>query len=121
MKTSKIIYWVSTGLLTTLMLFSAGMYIFNHAEISTTFETLGHPTYIIYPLAVLKLFGLVAIWTRKSATLTEWAYSGFFFNFVLATAAHLSVGDGEFGGAAFAIVLVLTSYFTLKQVQKAQT
>ncbi len=60
MKTTKIIYYISTGLLTLLMLFSAGMYFFNHAEVAGMFTNFGYPTYIIYPYAIAKLLGLVA-------------------------------------------------------------
>jgi hypothetical protein len=116
MKNLKIINWVSTGLLTAMMLLSAGMYIFNHAEISETFLALGYPTHIIYPLAIAKILGLVAIWTNFSKSLKEWAYAGFFFDFVLAFAAHTMVSDGEFGGALVALVLLFVSYFTWKKL-----
>lgn len=91
------------------MLMSAGMYVFNHEMVSATFTNLGYPTYIIYPLALAKILGLIAIWTNKSKALTEWAYAGFFFDFVLAFAAHLSIGDGEFAPALAAIILVIAS------------
>ena len=55
MKTTKIIYWIATALLCLLMLASAGMYIFNHAEVAKIFISLGYPTYIIYPLAIAKI------------------------------------------------------------------
>ncbi|MFK7776214.1 MAG: DoxX family protein [Saprospiraceae bacterium] len=116
MKSQKYIYWASTGLFTVMMLFSAGMYIFNHAEIVQAFEKLGHPSYIVYPLAIAKLLGLVAIWTKLSKTLTEWAYAGFFFNAVLAFFAHYMIGDGEFAPALVAIILVLTSYYFYKKL-----
>ena len=45
----KIIFWIVTGLLSLMMLGSAGMYIFNHASVATIFQSLGYPTYIIYP------------------------------------------------------------------------
>jgi len=54
MNTNKIIYYVSTGLLSAFMLFAAGMYVFNNAEVATLFGRLGYPSYIIYPLAVAK-------------------------------------------------------------------
>lgn len=114
-KRNKIIYLVSTGLLTVLMLMSAGMYFFNNEMVTETFTKLGFPTYIIYPLATAKLLGLVAIWTKKSKTLTEWAYAGFFFNFLLATAAHVGINDGEYQAAVVAIVLVLMSYVFSKK------
>ncbi len=109
-KTIKIVYLVSTSLLSALMLMSAGMYFFNHEMVAETFTNLSYPTYIIYPLAIAKILGLVAIWTKKSNTLKEWAYAGFFFDFVLAFAAHISVNDGEYAPALVAIVLLLVSY-----------
>lgn len=115
MKKIKITYWVSTGLLSFLMLGSAGMYIFNHAEITKTFTTLGFPTFIIYPLAIAKVTGIIVLWTSKNQFLKEWAYAGFLFNFLLAFGAHVSIGDGEFGGAVLAVVLLFTSYFTWKK------
>ncbi len=109
-KTIKIIYWLSTGLLSALMCFSAGMYVFNYEAVSEIFTGLGFPTWIIYPLALAKMLGLIAIWTRKSRMLKEWAYAGFFFDFVLAASAHLMIDDGGHGGALGAIVLLLASY-----------
>ena len=73
MKASQILYWLSTGLLTMLMLFSVFNYFFNHEMIAGFFISLGFPTWMIYPLATLKLLGLVAIWTKYSAFLKEWA------------------------------------------------
>ena len=111
-----LIYRISTGLLTLLMLFSAGMYFFNHEMVSDTFSRLGFPTYIIYPLAIAKILGLVAIWTKKSNTLKEWAYARFFFDFVLAFTAHIKINDGEFAPALVAIILLLVSYYFEKKV-----
>ena len=96
---------------------SAGMYIFNHEAIEQAFTALGFPTYIIYPLAIAKILGVVAILTRKVKLLTGMAYAGFFFNFLLAFSAHAMVGDGEFPGALMALVLLLVSYFTVKGVR----
>jgi hypothetical protein len=115
MKTAKIVFWVSTGLLSVMMLMSAGMYIFKHADIVQAFETLGFPTFVIYPLATFKLLGLVAVLTRKVDWLKEWAYAGFFFNFLLAFGAHFMIGDGEAGGAVVALVLLVVSYIAQKK------
>ena len=117
MKTTKIIYYVSTGLLTLLMLFSAGMYLFNNAEVAGMFSNFGYPTYIIYPYAVAKLLGLAAIWLIGNKTLKEWAYAGFFFAFILAFFAHVMIGDGEQMGAVLAMVFLITSYVTSKKIQ----
>lgn len=112
----KKIHLIAKVLLTLLMLLSAGMYIFNNAEISKSFESLGYPTYIIIPLAILKLAGIVTIWLSKNKSLTEWAYAGFFFNFILALSAHIAVNDGEFLPSLIAIIALLTTYFTHKKI-----
>lgn len=119
MKRDKIIYYVSTGLLTLLMLFSAGMYIFNNETVQEMFISFGYPTYIIYPLAIAKLLGLFAIWNPKFKTLKEWAYAGFFFDFLLAFFAHKMIGDDEETGAIMAFVLVVVSYIFSKRLKIA--
>ena len=59
------------------------MYIFNHEEVAGMFTSFGYPTYIIYPYAVAKLLGLLAIWFPDCKKIKEWAYAGFFFAFIL--------------------------------------
>ena len=117
MKKNKIIYYAATGLLTVMILMSAGMYLFNHDMIVEMFGTFGYPAYIIYPLAAAKLLGLFAIWNPNFKTLKEWAYAGFFFNFTLAFFAHLMIGDGEQVGAIIALVLLVTSYVFSKKIK----
>lgn len=114
---------VSTGLLSAMMLMSAGMYIFKNGEISQTFTGLGFPTFIVYPLAFLKIAGIVALWGDFNKNLTQWAYAGFFFNFLLAMAAHLNVADGEFFGAVMALILLAVSYYgyTMKNKEAASS
>lgn len=116
MKTQKIIYWIATGLLCLLMLASAGMYIFNNAEVAKIFTSLGYPHHVIYPLAIAKILGVVAILTKKSKTLKEWAYAGFFFDFVLALMAHINANDGGFITPLVALILLSVSYFFDKKI-----
>ena len=113
----KWLYWLATGLLSLMMLASAGMYLFNYDEVTQLFETLGFPAFVVLPLAIAKILGVLAITTRKVPALTEWAYAGFFYDFLLALGAHLAARDGEFGGALAALVLLLASYFTGKKVR----
>lgn len=114
----KITYWISTGILTAIILFSAGNYIFNNAFVREAFMSLGYPTHLIYPLALAKILGLVTILFLKNRTLREWAYAGFFFNTLLALLAHVAVGDGQFGGALVAFIAVIVSYTTRKKLAK---
>ncbi len=110
MKRNKIIYWVTTGLLCLLFFASAMMYIFNYPRAEGFFISLGFPTWLIYPLAILKLLGVAAILTKKSNFIKELAYAGFLFDAILALAAHLIVSDGEFPGAVLAITLLTVSW-----------
>ncbi|GHC62569.1 DoxX family protein [Ulvibacter litoralis] len=117
MKTNKIIFYVATGLLTVLMLYSVSMYLFSHDMVVQMFETFGYPGYIVYPYAIAKLLGLVALWVPTFKVLKEWAYAGFFFAFILAFFAHVMIGDGEQMGALIALILLLVSYFYSKKIK----
>lgn len=118
MKRDIIIYYIATILLTLFMLFSVGMYFFNHEEVAVMFTNFGYPTYIIYPYAIMKLLGLIAIWFIGNKILKEWAYAGFFFAFILAFFAHVMIGDGEQMGAAMALIFLIVSYIYSKKLNK---
>lgn len=121
MKTNKIIYWLATGVLTLVFLFSASMYLFNYERASGFFINLGFPTWLIYPLAVLKIGGIVVIISKKSKFLKELAYAGFLFDAILALAAHIKVADGEFAPAAIAIIAVVISWIYDRKVFSNKT
>ncbi len=104
------IYRIATALLTLLMTFSATMYYIQYEMVSETFLKLGFPTFIIYPLAILKITGLIVIWANKSKMLKEWAYAGFVFELLLAIGAHISIQDGEQYAALVGLILVVISY-----------
>lgn len=111
MNVNKVIYWVATTLLCLLFLYSAQMYFFNYEGVTKYFENIGFPAWLVYPLAIAKVLGVVAILSRKSILLKEWAYAGFFFDAVMAAAAHYMVADGG-GTFAFAgILFVVVSRF----------
>ncbi|OUR96902.1 hypothetical protein A9Q84_11235 [Halobacteriovorax marinus] len=114
----KVGYFASTGLLSLMLSMSVGMYFIKHSEISAVFVKLGYPANMVYPLAVAKILGIIAIWSRKSKTLVEFSYAGFFYTFLLAFYAHVSIGDGQEVGALVALVLLTISYFTQKKHYK---
>ena len=115
------IHIASTVLFSLMLLGGVGMYFFNYEEVVKAYNALGYPTYLIYPLATLKALGVFAIWWKKTRILTDLAYSGFFWNLLLAVSAHVNVGDGEWMGAAVAFVMLVISYTThrLQEDQKA--
>lgn len=117
MSINKIIYWVTTVLLCGIMLFSATMYFTKTDMVKGFFESFNYPTYIVIPLAVLKVLGVAMLFWRGSKWLTEWAYAGFFFDLVLATAAHYYAGDGFFGLSFLALLFLFPSYFLGKSIR----
>lgn len=121
MKKNKYLYWVSTTLLSALLLFSAGMYVFNHIEIMNLFKSFGYPLYIIYPLALAKVAAAVVLLSQKQSIIKEWAYAALFFEFILAFFAHLMIRDGEQMGAVIAMVLLVASYVTGKKLFNIKT
>lgn len=105
-----IIYRVVTGLFTAHMLMTVVVYFSMHDMVSEMFESLGVPSSIIYPLAIAKVLGLIAIWTNKSRILKELAYLGFAIDFIAAISAHLIAKDGGFVAPIVALVLLIISY-----------
>lgn len=118
MKINKIVYWVATLLLSAMMLLSAAMYLGKFAEMSAGFQALGYPPYLPAILAVAKVLGVTAILARRFATLREWAYAGFFFNFTLALIAHIQTHT-SFAGVAVAFILLGTSYVFERRTRAA--
>lgn len=114
MKLTRISHWILTGLLSALLLMSAGMYFMNYEEMSLGFATFGFPTWLIYPMGIAKILGVLMILTKFKHWLTEWAYAGIFFNALLAIGAHLNIGDGKQMVAVIALILVIGSYATWK-------
>ena len=116
MRLQKIIYWIATILLCGIMLFSASMYFTKTEMVKGFFESFGYPTYIVIPLAIAKILGVIMILWRKSNWLTEWAYAGFFFDLVLAFFAHYFKGD-DVTTPLLGVTFLLLSYFFGKVVR----
>ena len=110
------IYWIATGLLSALILLSAGLDLFYNEMVSEAYIGFGFPTYIIYPLGVIKILGLIAIWYKKANMLKKLAYAGFLFNFLLAFGAHIAVNDLGFIPAIIGIILLGVSYMYDKEI-----
>ena len=113
----KIGYYVVTGLLSLMLLYSAiGMYFLQTETVKGFFEFLGYPTYLVIPLAVAKVLGVIMVLWRGSQWLTEWAYAGFFFDVVLAFFAHYTAGDSV-SFTLITMIALLVSYFFGKEIR----
>ena len=112
----KIAYWIVTGLLCLMMLASAAIEVFMFGESAKLVSQLGFPHFIAYVLPIVKTLGVIAILTKYSKTLKEWAYAGFFFDFSLAALAHYFSGVPSPIAAIVALVLLMVSYWLDKKV-----
>lgn len=93
MKTTKIIYWVSTSLVAAGMVLSFANYLFN-PDMVAGYAHIGFPDWFRVELGIAKLLGALAlIIPAVPSRVREWAYACFFVNFFSAFFAHYFVGD----------------------------
>lgn len=115
MNFQKILFYIAKVMVSLIFLLSASMYIFKNELAVQAFQSLGFPIYLIYPLAIVKILGVIAIWANVSKLLKEWAYAGFFFDAVLALMAHQHAQDGGTSFALIALIfLVIARFFENK-------
>lgn len=116
-KRDLIIYYVVTALFSLMLLAGAIAYFVKYEMVAEMFTNLGVPIEIIYPLAVIKILGIIAIWLIKNQTIKTLAYLGFGLDLVFAIIAHLKAGDGGFYGPIVPLVLLIISYFYYRKMQ----
>lgn len=93
MKKINIIYWIATGLILALMLFSAvGTFFIHDPKTMAKMAPLGYPAYVMQMLAVAKLLGIIAILVPGFPRIKEWAYAGFTFDLLGATISMIVTG-----------------------------
>jgi hypothetical protein len=115
-KPEKVVFRIATCLLSVIVLMFVGNSLFNSERFMNRFMSLGYPAYLVYPVAIANVLGLAAIWSNKSKQFAEWAYAGFFFNFVLAFLAELKATDGENVSLSLGLVLLFVSHLCRKSM-----
>ncbi|RMF33441.1 MAG: DoxX family protein [Alphaproteobacteria bacterium] len=121
-RTAKIVYWIATGLVALVYLGGAAFYISSYEMVKGMYEGLLHyPTYIIWPLAVLKIVGAAIILWRPNAMVTDWAYAAMFWHLLLAVSAHVAAGDPGWPPAAVTLVLLIVSWLTANRVRAVKS
>lgn len=109
-KTNTIIYIVVTTLFSLMLLAGAITYFVKYQMTSEMFTSLGVPTQIIYPLAIAKILGILAIWLVDHKIIKNLAYLGFALDLSFAIVAHLIAGDNLVIGPVIPLVLLIISY-----------
>ena len=90
--TINIIYWVSTGLVLAMMLFSAATSFMDNPDGAKMLAAIGYRPYVLHLLAVAKVLGVIAILTPGFPRLKEWAYAGFMFDLIGASYSFYASG-----------------------------
>jgi hypothetical protein len=119
-KRDLVIYRVVTALFSLIILAGAITYFVDYNMVSEMFTSLGVPTEIIYPLAIAKILGVVAIWFIKNSLIKNLAFLGFGLDLIMAIVSHLNAGDGEFIGPIVPLVLLSISYVFFRRVNGSE-
>ena len=113
MKTRSAIYWTTTALTAASMAASAELYLTRNRKMLSQFKALGYPAYFPGMLGVFKLLGVAALLSPGRGLLKEWAYAGFSFVFLGASASHLVKRQTVEAAAPLASLAILAaSYLT---------
>lgn len=123
MKKIKIIYWISTGLLLALMLFSGISGLVNtEATNALIVSHLGYPEYFAPLISGAKILGVVALLVPGFHRLKEWAYAGFTFDLLSAIFSFIAVGDPVSGiiPLFIGLALIAVSYIFYHKKRKIE-
>lgn len=120
MKSTKIIYWITTSI---ICLFASSAIFMNSKMAIEGTTHLGIPRWLGLEVSIGQLIGLLLlIIPAVPARLKEWAYVGFGILYITATVAHIAVGD-PLNNTIMAIVffiLLLVSYTSFHKLQAAK-
>jgi hypothetical protein len=120
MKTTKILYWVTTSI---ICLFASTAIFMNSEMAKEGTQHVGIPRWLGLEISIGQLIGLVLlIVPAVPARFKEWAYVGFGILYLSAINAHIAVGD-PLGNTILAAVffgLLLISYISFHKIQEAK-
>ena len=122
-KTIKIIYWVLTTIFVLFMVMDGGAGIAREKTGQEVMKHLGYPVYIMVITGAFKILGAIAIAQNRFKTIKEWAFAGFFINFVGAFTSRVFVGDG-FGLLVIPLIMLAVMfvvYYFWKQYETLKT
>ena len=120
MKSTKIIYWILTGLFALFMIFSAIQELRQTPEGLKFMTNLGYPPYLSPFLGVTKILGVIALLVPGFPRLKEWAYAGFVIDLIGATYSMIAI-NAPASGWVFMFVFIaaaFASYFLYHKILK---
>jgi hypothetical protein len=122
MKRDRIIYWISTGIIAIVMVYSIISFTFmDHAIYPEgAFQHLHLPAYFKVELTIAKILGVFALLLPLPFKIKEFAYFGFGITLISAAVAHSSVGDKFYNimDPLIFLGILIVSYIYFKKLQK---
>jgi hypothetical protein len=91
MKVTRVTYWASTILFSLIFATTGTLYLLKSPVMVTKIISLNYPLCLLAILGTAKILGAVALAVPKYPRLKEWAYAGFYFDFIGAFWSHLVV------------------------------
>ena len=118
----KIVYWLSTVIVSGLSLFAAFAYLQGGPPAVQGFTHLGYPQQLRIILGIAKLLGAIALLVPGWPKVKEWAYAGFTFTWISAFVAHYLAKDGPTAFMPLVLlVLLIVSYLNRPATAVFQT
>ena len=113
MKVKTTIYWITTTLVSFVMIVSGSLAAVHAPKMMTALAHLGYPPYFSNILGVAKLLGVCALLVPGYALVKEWVYAGFAFVVLSAFYSHFQSGDGLLSLDPLVVfAMLVTSYLT---------
>ena len=120
-RTKLVGYWVLTLLLLLPTAGSAFPELFSHGPAQTidSLQRLGYPLYLMKIIGFAKILGAATLLINRPLRTVEWAYAGFSFLLLGATASHVLAGDLAHAPIpCTCLLLLLGSYILHQQVRQ---
>ena len=112
-------FWVTTGLLSFVMISGGFSELTNlYGDTRQTTTLLGYPEYFLYIIGTWKIAAGIVILLPRLPLVKEWAYAGMFFNMTGAFASSIFMRNFEGGGyhpiAEASIALLVVASWALR-------
>jgi len=93
MKSTKILYWVFTGIFAALMLFASYGSILKLPEaVDLIHDKMGYPTFMVAFTGWAKVLGVIGILIPGMPRVKEWAYAGLMFDLAAVIYSFIALG-----------------------------
>lgn len=120
LKTARIIYWITTGILALFLL--SGAFFINSQMAIDGMHHLGLPEWFRWTVSIGHIIGGLLLILPVGPRLKEWNYVALGIDYISASIAYFSI-DGIVGASFFPLLdlaILIVSYIAYHKIQKLQ-